>query len=109
VDAAGEPVGRLQDLAIQLVGLQPPVTKLILITPERQELVVPWDAVAEFAGGPRDPVRLREPAARLPASRLRPDEVRLAASLLDKRVMDTARKRVVRVICSEPRHKQRQG
>jgi CBS domain-containing protein/sporulation protein YlmC with PRC-barrel domain len=97
VDAAGEPVGRLQDVAIQLVGLQPSVTKVIVITPERQELVLPWDAVADFAGGPRDPVRLREPAAQLPASRLRPDEVRLAASLLDKRVVDTARKRVVRV------------
>jgi CBS domain-containing protein/sporulation protein YlmC with PRC-barrel domain len=97
VDAAGEPVGRLQDLAIQLVGAQPPVTKLVVTTPERQELVLPWDVVADFTGGPRDPVRLREPAARLPASRLRPDEVRLAASLLDKRVVDTARKRVVRV------------
>ncbi len=97
VDAAGELVGRLQDLAIQLLGVQPPVTKLIVTTPERQELVLPWDAVAEFAGGPRDPVRLREAAARLPALRLRPDEVRLAANLLDKKVVDTAQKRVVRV------------
>ncbi len=97
VDAAGEPVGRLQDLAIQLVGAQPPVTKLIVTTRDRQELVLPWDTVADFAGGPRDPVHLRGVAARLPALRLRPDEVRLAASLLDKRVVDTAQKRVVRV------------
>lgn len=97
VDVAGEPVGRVQDLAVQLLGAQPPVTKLIVITPERRELILPWDAVAEFAGGPRDPVRLREAAGRLSPSRLRPDEVRLGASLLDKKVVDTARKRVVRV------------
>ena len=97
VDAGGGLVGRLRDLAIQLVGLQPPVTKLIVTTPERQELVLAWDAVAEVAGGPRDPVRLREAGARLTAGRLRPDEVRLAASLLDKKVVDTAQKRVVRV------------
>jgi len=97
VDAAGEPVGRLQDLAVQLLGPQPAVTKLVVTTPDREELVLGWDAVAAFPTGPADPVRLREAAARLTAARLRPDEVRLAVSVLDKKVVDTARKRVVRV------------
>ena len=97
VDAAGEPVGRLQDLAVQLLGPQPAMTKLVVTTPDREELVLPWDAVADFAGGPRHPVRLRDALARLTPGRLRPDEVRLAVSLLDKKVVDTARKRVVRV------------
>ena len=97
VDASGEPVGQLQDLAVLLLGAQPPVTKLIVVTPERQELVLAWDAVADFAGGRRDPIRLREAAARLVPLRVRPDEVRVGANLLDKKVVDTARKRVVRV------------
>lgn len=97
VDAAGERVGQLQDLAVLLLGAQPPVTKLIVVTPERQELVLPWDAVADFRGGRRDPIRLREEAARLVPLRVRPDEVRVGANLLDKKVVDTARKRVVRV------------
>ena len=97
VDGAGEPVGRLQDLALQLLGPQPPVTKLLVATADGEELVLPWEAVAEFAGGPRDPIRLREAAGKLTPLRLRPDEVRLAVSLLDKKVVDTARKRVVRV------------
>src|SRR3990172_4051767 len=78
VDAAGEPVGRLQDLAVQLLGPQPAVTKLVVTTPDREELVLGWDAVAAFPTGPADPVRLREAAARPPAAPPPPAEGRPA-------------------------------
>jgi CBS domain-containing protein len=97
VDAADRPVGHLADLAVQLPGLQPSVTKLIVMTTERQEQVLPWEAVASFAGGHRDPVRLTGPVDQFAPSPLRPDEMPLGAGLLDRRVVDTARKRVVRV------------
>ena len=97
VDAEGKPAGRLEDLAVLPLGLKPPVTKLLVRGPEREEWVLPWDVVAEVPPDVEQPIRLRAPLAGLSPVALRPDEMRLGKIVLDKKVVDTARKKVVRV------------
>ncbi len=97
VDPQGTPVGRLQDLVVLALGVRPLVTKFILRRPDKEEWILPWDVVAELPADPRAPIRLRSGVADLTPGTLRPDEMRLGKNVLDKRVVDTARKKVVRV------------
>lgn len=97
VDPQGTPVGRLQDLVVLALGVRPQVTKFSLRRPDKEEWILPWDAVAELPADPRAPIRLRSRLADLIPGTLRPDEMRLGKNVLDKKVVDTARKKVVRV------------
>jgi flagellar motility protein MotE (MotC chaperone) len=97
VDSQEVAVGRLEDLVVLALGTRPQVTKLCLRRPDREEWILPWDLVADLPADVRAPVRLRSAAADLVPVPLRPDEMRLAKNVLDKRVVDTARKKVVRV------------
>jgi flagellar motility protein MotE (MotC chaperone) len=97
LDPQGAIVGRLEDLVVLALGARPQVTKLCLRRPDREEWILPWDLVADLPADVRAPVRLRSAAADLAPAPLRPDEMRLAKNVLDKRVVDTARKKVVRV------------
>jgi flagellar motility protein MotE (MotC chaperone)/sporulation protein YlmC with PRC-barrel domain len=97
LDAAGALVGHLDDLVVQLAGPRPPVTRLCVRRPDKDEWILPWEAVQELPTAPDAPFRLRARLADLASVALRPDEVRLAKTLLDKKVVDTARKTVVRV------------
>ncbi|OGC02366.1 MAG: hypothetical protein A3G35_08185, partial [candidate division NC10 bacterium RIFCSPLOWO2_12_FULL_66_18] len=53
--------------------------------------------VADLPPDPGAPIRLRSRASDLSPVTLRPEEMRLAKNVLDKKVVDTARKKVVRV------------
>lgn len=97
LDPQGAIVGRLEDLVVLALGARPQVTKFCLRRPDREEWILPWDLVADLPADVRAPVRLRSAAADLAPVPLRPDEMRLAKNVLDKRVVDTARKKVVRV------------
>jgi flagellar motility protein MotE (MotC chaperone)/sporulation protein YlmC with PRC-barrel domain len=97
VDPQGTPVGRLQDLVVLALGVRPLVTKFSLRRPDKEEWILPWDAVAELPADPRAPIRLRSGVADLTPGTLRPDEMRLGKNVLDKKVVDTGRKKVVRV------------
>lgn len=97
VDAAGETVGRVRDLAVLLRGLFPVVTKLIVATPGKMELSVSWELVGGVSPDRRAPLVLTARRAEIPEARLRGDEMRLGQGLLDKKMVDTARKKVVRV------------
>jgi flagellar motility protein MotE (MotC chaperone)/sporulation protein YlmC with PRC-barrel domain len=97
VDPQGTPIGRLEDLVVLALGARPVVTKFILRRPDKEEWILSWDAVAELPIDPRAPIRLRSGAADLTPMALRPDEMRLGKNVLDKKVVDTARKKVVRV------------
>jgi flagellar motility protein MotE (MotC chaperone)/sporulation protein YlmC with PRC-barrel domain len=90
-------VGHLDDLAVQVTGARPPVTRLCVRRPDKEEWVLPWEAVQELPATPDAPFRLRAPVAELASVPLRVNEIRLAKTLLDKKVVDTARKTVVRV------------
>jgi magnesium transporter len=97
LDPQGALVGRLEDLVVLALGARPQVTKFCVRRPDREEWILPWDLVADLPADVRAPVRLRSAAADLAPVPLRPDEMRLAKNVLDKRVVDTARKKVVRV------------
>ena len=97
LDAAGTLIGHLDDLVIQLLGSKPSVTRLCVRRLDREEWVIPWEALQELPTTPDAPLRLRATASDLAPIALRPNEVRLAKTLLDKKVVDTARKKVVRV------------
>ena len=97
LDATGAPVGRLQDLVVLLRGIFPRVTKVLVARPKETDLLVSWEQVAAIDPGPRGPLRLACPADRIRPQWLRLSEILLARNILDKKVMDTARRRVVRV------------
>ncbi len=97
LDSQGAPLGRLEDLVISALGARPQVTKLCLRRPDREEWILPWELVIELPADPPAPIRLRSRAAEIVPVTLRPDEMRLAKNVLDKKVVDTARKKVVRV------------
>ncbi|HYL80933.1 MAG TPA: hypothetical protein VEU07_08970, partial [Candidatus Acidoferrum sp.] len=96
-DAEGASLGHLEDLVVLALGAKPLVTKFSLRLPDREEWILPWDLVGDFPAASHAPIRLRSRRADLAPVPLRPDEMRLAKNVLDKKVVDTARKRVVRV------------
>lgn len=97
VDAAGGPFGHLRDLVVQPGGPRPLVTRLLVVRPERDEVMVPWEATTPLSPHRAEPIRLSGPANTQAPARLRAHEILLGKSLLDKKVVDTARRRVVRV------------
>ena len=97
LDPQGTAVGRLEDLVVLALGPRPQVTKVSLRRPDKEEWILPWDVVVELPADPRAPIRLRSGAGDLTPVTLRPDEMRLGKNVLDKKVVDTARKKVVRV------------
>jgi flagellar motility protein MotE (MotC chaperone)/sporulation protein YlmC with PRC-barrel domain len=96
-DVEGALVGTLEDVVVLALGARPQVTKLALRRPDGEEWILPWDQVAELPVDRGVPIRLRRPVRELLAAGLRPDEMRLGRNVLDKKVVDTARKKVVRV------------
>lgn len=92
VDPKQRRVGRVRDVTARVREPYPEVTGLV-ISRRRQE-VIPWSEVRQFAA--RE-VALRagmEETARRPAE---PDELWLARDVLDRQVVDTDGRRVVRV------------
>ncbi len=93
LDAAGEPLGRVDDLIVALGDRYPPVTGLVLRTDKRL-IFLPWTSVASFdaAGG-----RLSTATIDITAFKQRPNEIQLRADLLDKQIVDIDGRKVVRV------------
>jgi|WetSurMetagenome_2_1015567.scaffolds.fasta_scaffold20229_3 magnesium transporter len=96
-DSQGTPIGHLEDLFVLPLGTKPQVTKFSLRRPDREEWVLPWALVSGPAGTSDLPIRLRISLADLSPVALRAEEVPLGRTVLDKKVVDTARKKVVRV------------
>jgi CBS domain-containing protein len=97
-DSRGAPVGTLKDPVVFFRGLHPRVSKLSIARAEEGDLLLTWEAVAEVAETPTGPVIiLNSPREDLIPTEMRGDEMALARNILDKKVMDTHRRRVVRV------------
>jgi len=96
-DSQGTLIGNLEDLLVLPLGIRPQVTKFSLRRPDREEWVLPWTLVGEVPAASDLPIRLRMPLADLRPVTPRPEEVPLGKTVLDKKVVDTARKKVVRV------------
>jgi magnesium transporter len=97
VDSQGAVAGQLEDLVVLALGSRPLLTKLRLRRPDREDLLLSWEAVAELPVDPAAPLRLRGTLASLTPVPLRPNEMELGRNVLDKKVVDTARKKVMRV------------
>jgi CBS domain-containing protein len=97
LDAQNIQIGSLGDLIVLPLGSKPQVTKFSLRRPDGEEWILPWGLVADIPESPDHPVRLDLPLDELASVPLRPEEVPLAKTVLDKKVVDTARKKVVRV------------
>jgi CBS domain-containing protein len=95
-DSQGTLVGRLEDLIVLPLGTRPQVTKLAVRRPDREEWVLPWSIVADLPAIAELPLRLRVPVAEVSPVALRPEEVPLGKTVLDRKVVDTARKKVLR-------------
>ena len=96
-DSQGTLIGHLEDLLVLPLGTRPQVTKFSLRRPDREEWVLPWALVVDVAEAADLPIRVRVPLADLKPVPPRPEEVPLGKTVLDKKVVDTARKKVVRV------------
>lgn len=98
VDSSGSEVGTIKDLVVLLWGLHPRVSKLVIARSGEEDLFVAWDAVAEIPETPMGPTFiLGRPREELTAADLRGNEMPLRRNILDKKVVDTHRRRVVRV------------
>lgn len=96
IDAEGRLLGQLNDLILLPLGVLPPVTKLVVVTTEKEELVLPWEVVARIEREPPT-IHLGQAGESLQPVPLRPEEMELAQTLLDRKVVDTKRHKVIRV------------
>src|SRR3972149_3895617 len=90
LDAEGRHLGQLKDLILLPLETLPLVTKLVIQTAEKEEMVVPWETVARVE---RDPaaIHLTHEGAALQPVQPRPEEMELGRSLLNRQVGDTNR------------------
>ena len=93
LDAAGEPIGKVDDLIVALGARYPAVTGLVVLT-DRRRIFLPWSHVARFdASG----ARLSTPTIDITKFHQRDDEFLLREDLLDKQIVDIDGRKVVRV------------
>jgi len=95
VDSAGLPIGRIQDLTGNIGEMYPPVTDILLrLEKNKKTVLFPWIRVAKvgvrLTANPLQPDDFREPM-------LRPGEIFLRETLLDKQVVDTDGAKIRRV------------
>ncbi len=93
LDARGERVGRLQDIAVRLGGEYPRVTQLV-VADRGGFRFVPWERVASFE---RSQVTLSLPEPDLEAGREEPSDLLLARDVIDCQIVDVEGRRVARV------------
>ncbi len=95
VDATGEAIGTISDIAIATGEVFPRVTSLAFQGPDKTPFMLSWRKfVEEFDG---EQVTLNVPAHEMRFSYLQPDEVLLHRDLLNKQIVDTQGMKVVRV------------
>lgn len=95
VDAGGEQIGTINDIAISTSEVFPRVTSLAFLGPGRTPFMLSWRKFVESVDKER--IALSVPRDELRFSYLQPDEVLLARDLLNKQIVDTQGMKVVRV------------
>ncbi len=97
-DDRSREIGTIKDLVVLFRGIHPRVSKLSIARAGDEDLLISWEAVAEIAEARRGlTVILDRPREALTPAYLRGNEMALGTNILDKKVMDTKRRRVVRV------------
>jgi magnesium transporter len=94
IDVRQHRVGAVRDLTVRVQEPYPVVTGLVVS--RRGELVIPWSEVRTFAAATRE-VALRSTRADIERHRADPNDIWLARDVMDKQVIDTDGRRVVRV------------
>jgi len=92
-DVESKAVGTLYDLVVSTRHAYPLVTAVTLRR-RGKTFRAPWDAVASFE---ESEIMLRIPGAQLDDHTLQPDELLLSATFLDKQLVDTEGRKVIRV------------
>jgi len=95
VDATGEEIGTINDIAIATGEVFPRVTSLAFKGPDKTPFMLSWRKFVEVFDG--EQITLNVPAADIRFSYLQPDEVLLARDLMSKQIVDTQGMKVVRV------------
>ena len=92
-DVENKSAGTLHDLVVNTTQAYPRVTA-VGVRRRGKVLYAPWDAVSSFE---ESGLLLRIPAAELAERELGPDELPLSATFLDKQLVDTEGRKVIRV------------
>ena len=95
VDATGERIGVISDLAIQTGEVFPRITSLAFQGPGRVPFMISWRKYVDKFD--EDGITLSVESPDIRFSYLQPDEVLLARDLLDRQIVDTQGLKVVRV------------
>ena len=95
VDAAGEVIGEISDIAIATGEVFPRVTSLAFLGPTKTPFMLSWRKFVDALDD--EHIVLNAERAALRFSYLQPDEVLLARDLLNKQIVDTQGMKVVRV------------
>ena len=95
LDAEGERIGVISDLAIQTGEVFPRVTSLAFKGPGNVPFMIIWRKYVEGYDG--EQLQLQVPATGIRFSYLQPEEVLLARDLLNRQIVDTQGMKVVRV------------
>lgn len=95
IDADGERIGTISDLAIQTGEVFPRITSLAFQGPGKVPFMISWRKYVDTFEGDR--VTLSVAATGIRFSYLQPQEVLLARDLLDRQIVDTQGMKVVRV------------
>ncbi len=94
IDVRQHRTGAVRDLTVRVQEPYPVVTGLVVS--RRRQLVIPWSEVRTFAAATRE-VALRSNGEELERHQADPSDIWLARDVLDKQVVDTDGRRVVRV------------
>ena len=98
LDSRGQEVGRLKDLVVLFRGIYPRVTKLTIARPRGEDFLISWEVGVEIAETPSGlALTLGLPLDELAPTDLKLNEMQLGRNILDKKVVDTHRRLVVRV------------
>ncbi len=95
IDANGEKIGSISDLAIQTGEVFPRITSLAFLGPGKTPFMISWRKYVKEATD--DGIVLKVDKTAIRFSYLQPDEVLLARDLLDRQIVDTQGMKVVRV------------
>lgn len=94
VDQLGSHSGSLVDLVVSLKDKYPPVTAVIIKSPKHGEVAIPWDALRGFE---ESRVLLARRLDDIKPAAPKKDEILLMRDVLDKQIVDTEGRKVIRV------------
>ncbi len=94
VDHLGNHSGNLVDLVVSLKDKYPAVTSVVIRSHRKEQVVLPWDALRGFE---ESRVLLAQKVEDIKPRAVKKDEIQLMRDVLDKQIVDTEGRKVIRV------------